>query len=159
MNLSDWFRKQLQTSAQGFVWGAEQVPVVRRMVQPPDGLGEWSAARHIYHLLYYEQTLALPSMQQWLGKACPVIDEAAEDLAWAQNRAAFESLEAEFLKVRAEQIALLANFDRSAWQTTRACVWGPVTLQWVVSKTYQHTAEHISDVMRLALFWDRYAAR
>jgi hypothetical protein len=26
-----------------------------------------------------------------------------------------------------------------------------------VSKTYQHTAEHINDVLRIALFWDFFA--
>ena len=36
--------------------------------------------------------------------------------------------------------------------------WGPVPLFWVVSKTYQHTAEHISDLLRIALFWDDFAA-
>jgi hypothetical protein len=32
--------------------------------------------------------------------------------------------------------------------------WGNVTLLWLVSKTFQHTAEHIHDVMSMALFWD-----
>ena len=35
--------------------------------------------------------------------------------------------------------------------------WGPIPLLWLVSKTYQHTNEHTSDVLRMALFWDYYA--
>ena len=35
-------------------------------------------------------------------------------------------------------------------------IWGPVTLSWVVSKTYQHTAEHTGDILRIALFWDSW---
>jgi hypothetical protein len=65
----------------------------------------------------------------------------------------------EFRKVRAEQIALLEKFDEAIWDTTCEAIWGPVTLLWVVSKTYQHTAEHTSDVMRIGLFWDMFASR
>lgn len=36
-------------------------------------------------------------------------------------------------------------------------MWGPVTLRWVVSKTYQHTFEHGSTIMRIALFWEGFA--
>ena len=60
--------------------------------------------------------------------------------------------------MRAEQIALLAKIDDAAWKTNREAVWEPVTLLWVVSKTYQHTAEHINDVMRIGLFWNMYLA-
>ena len=69
-----------------------------------------------------------------------------------------EGLLEKFRAVRTEQIALLPNFDEAVWNTAREAVWGPVTLLWVVSKTYQHTAEHINDVMRIGLFWDSYVA-
>ena len=38
VNPAQWFRDQLQASADGFVWGVEQVPVERRLVRPPAGL-------------------------------------------------------------------------------------------------------------------------
>jgi hypothetical protein len=158
MNLSEWFHDQLQASADGFVWGAEQVPFARRYVTPPPGLGEWTVARHVFHMVYYEQTIALPSMRQWLGEACPATDGLDEDVAWDNRQVDFDSLLAEFKKVRAEQIALLPKFDNRIWAVTREAVWGPVTLLWVVSKTYQHTAEHTNEAMRIALFWDRVAA-
>jgi hypothetical protein len=159
MNLLHWFHDQLRASADGFVWGAEQVPNARRFVQPPKGLGEWIAARHIFHMVYYEQTIALPSMQQWLGAECPSTDHLDEEVAWGEGQANFESLLAQFRLVRAEQVALLPKFDALAWETTREAVWGSVSLRWVVSKTYQHTAEHTNDVMRMALFWDAFEAR
>ena len=159
MYLSQWFHDQLQASADGFVWGAQQVPNARRLLQPPEGLGEWTAARHIFHMVFYEQTIALPSMRQWLGELCPSLDGLDEDVAWGEGKDDVESLLAEFKKVRTEQVALLPKFDDLAWNTTCEAVWGPVTLAWVVSKTYQHTAEHTNDVMRIALFWDRFVAR
>jgi hypothetical protein len=159
MNLNQWFHDQLQASAEGFVWGAEQVPSARRDLQPPEGLGEWTAARHIFHLWYYEQTIALPSMRQWLGDSVPA-EIPDEDVVWSESQPDVESLLTKFKKVRSEQIALLPKFNDTLWQESRQAVWPrPVTLLWVVSKTYQHTAEHINDVMRIALFWDSFAAR
>ena len=75
MNLSEWFRYQLQASGDGFVWAIEHLP---------------------------------------------------------------------------------SQFDDQLWHEPRETeFWGTVTLLWVVTKTYQHTSEHIHDVLRMALFWDR----
>lgn len=158
MDFTHWFQENLQTSANGFVWGTEQVLEARRYTQPPKGLGEWTVARHVFHLWYYEQTIALPSMQQWLGGTIPALEDSDEDIAWSKTQDRVESLLEKFRNVRAEQIALLPKFDSTDWNNTREAVWGPVTLLWVVSKTYQHTAEHINDVMRISLFWDAYLA-
>lgn len=158
MDTTQWFREQLQASADGFAWGAEQVPNSRQYTQPPKGLGEWTVARHVFHMLYYEQTLALPSMRQWLGEPCPVTDDLDEDKVWENRQSeSIENLLLEFREVRSEQIALLDKFDEAIWNTTREAVWGSVTLLFVVSKTFQHTAEHTSDVMRIGLAWDYFA--
>jgi hypothetical protein len=151
MNTTQWFQFQLQASGEGFVWGVEQVPSERRALLPPARFGEWTAARHVFHMLFYEQTIALPSMQQWLGGPLPV--DLDEDVAWTGENQDTDRLLARFKQVRAEQIALLPRFEAADWQSTREAVWGPRSLLWVVSKTYQHTAEHTHDVMRLALFW------
>ncbi|HSL29245.1 MAG TPA: DinB family protein, partial [Anaerolineales bacterium] len=95
-------------------------------------------------------------MQQWLGETIPSLDEEDEDLIWSETPDRVENLLEKFRAVRAEQISLLPEFDEAAWHATREAVWGPVTLLWVVSKTYQHTAEHTNDVMRIGLFWDSY---
>src|SRR5919106_1259877 len=116
---SQWFQEQLQNSANGFVSGTEQVPEARRYAQPPKGLGEWTVARHVFHLWYYEQTIALPSMQQWLGGTIPFLDDMDEDVDWSKTQETVESLLEKFKIVRAEQIALLPNFDDAVWNTTR----------------------------------------
>lgn len=110
-------------------------------------------------MLRYEATIALPSMRQWLGEPCPLPNDLDEDSDWDQRKVDIDSLLVEFQKVRAEQIALLPQFDNSTWTGIREAVWGPVTLLWVVSKTYQHTAEHTNDILRMALFWDMLEAR
>jgi hypothetical protein len=104
-------------------------------------------------MFFYEQNIALPSMYQWLGKPC-LVEGVPEEIAWGEGSDDIDSLLIEFKKVRDEQVQLLAKFDDQAWNSTCETIWGPVTLSWVVSKTYQHTAEHTSDILRLALFWD-----
>jgi hypothetical protein len=155
---STWFHEQLQNGADGFVWSAEQIPAARLYEQPPKALGEWSAARHVFHMMYYEKTIALPSMYQWLGGTVPPEDETAEDRVWADNQATMEDLLEQFKSVRSEQIALLPKFDSTVWNSTREALWGPVTLLWVVSKTFQHTAEHTNDIMQMSLWWDAFLA-
>ena len=120
MNTTQWFQFQLQASGEGFVWGVEQVPSERRALLPPAKLGEWTAARHVFHMLCYEQTIALPSMQQWLGRPLPV--DLDEDAAWNGENQDPDTLLARFRQVRAEQIALLPKFEEADWQATREAV-------------------------------------
>ena len=155
MNLAQSFQDKLQTSADSFAWGAEQVPPERRDVRPPLGLGKWTATRHVFHMMYYEHHVALPGMRQWLGGPRVGIKELQEKAAWGQGQDWARSLRG-FREVRDEQIALLAEFDDAAWDEERHTLWGPVTLRWVVSKTCQHTAEHASNVLQIALFWDHF---
>ncbi len=59
---------------------------------------------------------------------------------------------AEFKKLRAEQLALIQQFPEQAWSEERPAIWGSVTLQWVVTKTYQHTLEHTDEILRSYLW-------
>lgn len=155
MDLTQWFSTHLETSAEGFLWSVEQVPPERRLATPPKPLGEWNVARHVFHMLYYEQLVVLPSMKIWLGE--PFIltgEEYDEDASWGEGKDLTQMI-ADFRAVRAEQIILLPEFTEPQWEETRPTLWGDVTLKWVVTKTYQHTNEHTHDVLRMVLFWDR----
>ena len=44
MNTTQWFRDQLKASADGFVWGVEQVQDWRRQTLPRRRLGDWTVA-------------------------------------------------------------------------------------------------------------------
>jgi hypothetical protein len=159
MNPANWFRDKLQSTAEGFIWAIEQVPDNRlyRLPETPV-LGEWSAARHAYHMLHYERTYAIPSMGQWLGSPMPDPEGADEDAAW-QKEHELEDVLLEFMAIRAEQIALLTLFEDSDWEELRQTFWQGQTLHWILSKTLQHTAEHTHDVLSIALFWDHLKGR
>lgn len=154
-NPSQWFPEQLRTSGYGFVWAVKQVPIERQNELPPPQLGEWTAARHAFHLLYHEEHIALPRIKQWLGGYSPIVDRNAEERAWSRAQG-IESMLEKFLKLRLEQVKLASQFKDEEWNQTKEIQgWGRMSLHWVFSKNYQHTAEHIHDVLRLALFWDR----
>jgi hypothetical protein len=158
MDLSSWFTNQLNVGAEGFIWAVEQVPPERRLLTPPKLLGEWNAALHVFNMLYNEQNAVVPSMNIWLGRH-PTINEADfdEDAAWGEGQD-LQTLLTDFRRVRAAQLDLLPHFNDQLWHETRPTpFWGDVTLLWLVSKTFQHTAEHTNDVMRMALFWDAFA--
>jgi hypothetical protein len=84
-------------------------------------------------MLYYEQQLALPVMQHWLGAPAPSFETYDEDAAWDGHRE-YETMLAEFRTVRAAQIALLPQLDATAWEEPRDTGWGSVTLCWVVPR-------------------------
>jgi len=161
------FAAQLQSTADLFTWAALAIPDERRYVRPARPTEEWSAARHVFHMGIYEREVALPSMRLWLGGP-PVEDSLFlhEDDLWASEGQAisYDDLLASFREVRAEQIALLPQL-RAVWGETRRTVWyieglPPITPQWVIGKTLQHTAEHAGELLRFVLFWDfsEYAA-
>ena len=154
--ISQWFASQLSSSAEGLVWSARQISLARREQQPPAALGEWSAARHVFHMLFYEQHIALPGMRQWLGGPLPEIVD--EDPAWTGSEAHPHAAACLFRNSQPGYCPA-ASIWRRRLETWCHMNWGPVSFLWVVSKTYQHTAEHINDVLRIALFWDYFAAQ
>ena len=61
-NWASWFRAQLQSSADGFVWAFEQIaPELRDKLPPRPGyLGAWPPIRHMWHVALYERWLVIP---------------------------------------------------------------------------------------------------
>ncbi len=158
-HLAQWFHEQLQTSAANFVWAVEQVPVVRRTVAPLSPYGEWPVARHVFHMLHYEQHSALPLMRQWFSGRPFQRAPHDEDAAWG-TAPPLDRLLTQFQAIRAEQIAVVDRCEPGAWATIRDTEnWGPVTFQWFVSKTFQHTLDHTNAVLQIALFWDPWLYR
>lgn len=152
-----FFYNQLQSSATGLVWAAHQVPSDRWLQAPPAQLGTWSAARHLFHMAFYEETIALPSMRQWLGDPLPELETVNEDAAWDETAdRGILVLTQRFHTVRQAQVELTIQLSESAWDHILQTLWAPFPLRWVVTKTLQHTAEHTNDILRMALFWDAF---
>lgn len=159
MDLSQWFHQQLQVSMDGFLWAVELIPQDRLYQEPqPD---RWSAARIVYHMLSYEQRLALPSILQWTGGPLPVAssqlaDEMKEDYLWGDGQGhEVQKMLANFKSIRIRQLEALSQLSEQNWHEERETIWGQKPLKWVVTKTYQHTLEHTDELLKAHLFlWE-----
>src|SRR5581483_9557000 len=132
----------------------------RHYSSPPSG--RWSVARIAFHMERYDQLIGLPALRQWLGEPFAMSnltgsaegDAALEEADWNNREShSMQTVIAEFKELRADQLVLLQQFRESAWSEERETLWGPVTLQWVVTKTYQHTLEHTDEILRMYLWW------
>ncbi|GCE20239.1 DinB family protein [Dictyobacter kobayashii] len=167
MNYAQHFTHLLQTSCDDFIWAAQQIPVEKLLSVSPRHPDSWSVARNIFHLQFQEEKVVLPNMRLWLTDRAVY---AEQDDALIAHYAAFETLAQDeeaawsqqpeieaalkhFQAQRAIQIALLQEIDATAWEEKRATVWGKVTLRWAITKTYQHSVEHINDMLKPALYW------
>jgi DinB superfamily len=154
--ISQWFSDQLKSTQEGLTWSARQIPAERWLRQPPVLFGTWSAARHLYHMCFYEENIALPGMRIWLGDRWPGVDEDDEEKTWqALVETSLDGLCRKFNDIRQVQLELLPKYEVADWHRICPTGWGDVSLYWVVSKTFQHTAEHTYSIMSQALFWDR----
>ena len=154
MNLFQWFQDQLQASAEGLFGLHNKYEKHDNAFSHLKVSANGASRRHIFHMALYEQTYAFPSMRQWLGEAPPSLKGVDEDVAWGEGRDDIEIMLSEFKQLRIEQVALFPKYDVVHVEMSNKTFWERVTLSWVVSKTFQHTAEHTSDVMQIALFWD-----
>jgi hypothetical protein len=84
-----------------------QAPAVSRLAQPPGGLGERPALRHVFHRLDFERDVAQLSRHQRLGWPGAYDDGLDEDAAWAAEREwNTEGLLTGFSTVRAAELTL-----------------------------------------------------
>ena len=157
-NSSEWFRRQIEANTELIGWAAQQLSSERFSASPPSLLGEWPAARHLFHLLYYEREVALPSLRQWFGAPYPTFEGYDENAAFS-TAPPEDVVMRELQSVRAEQMALIAHADGEVWDEVRRTAWGDRSFYWVVSKTLQHGLEHANNILKIALLWEHYEER
>lgn len=158
----EWFRYQLRASGDGFVWSMRQLSIDRHNLLPPRPgyLGTWPAVRHLWHVTEYERMLTIPSMKQWLGGPKPDNDSWDDsDGAWERvpDKTANHLVE-QFQAVRHDQIEMLGQLQVDIWDENLDTLWGQKPLSMVVTKTFQHTYEHSDTVLRMGMWWDRFAS-
>lgn len=154
---AEQFYQLLRQSGEGFLWTLAQVPPEHRYLKPPgppDKLGEWSAARHLFHVVRYEQDV-VEIMRQWFDGHKPELSaEQNEEADWG-NGHEWEYLVSDFQNARQAQLDLIAIYDESSWDKVMdTLIWGHHPLRWLVTKTFQHTAEHTNYILQIVLRWD-----
>jgi hypothetical protein len=126
--------------------------------------GEWSASRLLFHLVFYEEKYAIPTLRHWLGDPHPKLDlifpdPTLEQSEWdrmddgdLQSGTLLERLR----DARTEQIEVLKAIPKDVLETELISTGlGAVSAIFVTTKTIQHTLEHGNDLYKNALYWER----
>lgn len=109
--------------------------------------------------MLYEDTEVIPTLREWLGGPPAVgVTDDEEDAAFAE-RPPLDDIRARFRALRELQVRLVRECATLAWDEPRETLWTPametpVAARWLRSKSLQHTAEHIHNVLCMALCWD-----
>ena len=163
---SDWLQEQLAHTLTLLEGAWASLPEERWAVLPPERIrrmSSWPAQLHLYHLYQYER-ITVGIAATWLEGGVP-LSEAEEAALVAPYRAQEEGWQqlsgaATMAGMREERQKLRAQLARATdWDTVRDVLFGTHNLRWVVAKSVQHTIEHTTTLMQLALFWERTGFR
>ncbi|MGC9778340.1 MAG: DinB family protein [Candidatus Heimdallarchaeota archaeon] len=169
----NFLAKQLEETAQILDWAMKLVPEERLLEIPPHSshskasedvkryFGSWSAYRIFFHLIHYEENVALPNMLLWLDKSQHIERKCGGETKAYQEalekRIDLETLLDSFHKVRKKQIDVINNIPDKLWIEKKPNTnWGNVTVEFIVTKSIQHTLEHGNKILRNVLFWDSH---
>jgi hypothetical protein len=118
----------------------------------PASDGGWGAIEHLAHLRDWEE-VALDRVRAVLGQDRPELPAFDDDL-WPierdySNRNA-ERMAAEFAQMRGDLVAAVERAPAAAWEREGIHgVAGPITLRWLLTRQYDHAADHIRQVRDL----------
>ncbi len=166
MNTKAFLANQLDQTAQIIEWSIDLFPEKRLIEIPPHStvsmksfFGEWSALRVLFHLIYYEETFALPSINHWIGGPIPSFPKSSqeEEREWDECERNLKLIN-RFLNNRKKQIETINNIDVRDWDKNKLVYYGhgKVSAHWMVAKTIQHTFSHGDMLLRKALYWDDF---
>lgn len=176
MNRKGFLAKQLEETAKIIEWAIKLIPENRLIEIAPhkdhpkasEGMkryfGLWPAYRLLFHLTFYEENYALPTMKHYLGEPHPDVDiifpkmemEDAEFEKEVKKGINLQLLIKRFHSVRKEQLEVLKKIKEEDWTEEKVKTgFGKVSLEFTTSKTIQHTLEHGDSILRNALYWKR----
>jgi hypothetical protein len=174
MRSQEFLAKQLKSTAEIMEWvislftedRLNEFPPHKNHPKAPDWaityLGEWSALRVLFHLVYYEEVFALPSMRECIGESKATLPDnsSKEEEEWIKGVIVTELLE-RFRNARDEQIAIVTAASNKELNDKRMKYFGhgKVSISWLVTKTIQHTFDHGGKLLRKALYWDDFLNR
>ncbi|MCY4008178.1 MAG: DinB family protein [Anaerolineaceae bacterium] len=159
-----WLQEQLAHSL-GMLEGAwAALPEERYSALPPGRLAKlssWPAQLHLYHLYIYER-ITVDYAAYWLpdGAAASEAEQAEHIRLWQGQEEDWQQLSAAetWAEMQAQRQELLARLAGAAdWDARYDVFWGEQNLRWVAAKCFQHTLEHTTTLLQLAIFWDRFA--
>ena len=158
-----WLQEQLARSLTMLEGAWAALPEERRAVLPPGGLAKlssWPAQLHLYHLYIYER-ITVDYAAYWLadGARLSEAEDAEHVRLWQGQEQDWQQLGADetmaqLSGLRQELLTGLAQAPD--WDARHDVFWGEQNLRWIAAKCFQHTLEHTTTLLQLAIFWDRF---
>jgi len=151
-------QERLTFAVEELIWAAQQIPTGRQHVIPLPVFGEWSVARIVFHISWYDANVILPIASAWPNSADIPSDTADETQAWEASQqsvmALIDTIQADHQQI----IAVVRERSPEQLQTMAQTSWGEVTLSWVLHHLYQTLLEHTNTLLSMGLYWDQYLA-
>ena len=102
--------------------------------------------------------------QFWLEDGKPLTDAEEAELVrpYREQEKRWQQLSGTetMAGMRSQRQALLAQLARTSdWDSIHDTLVGDHNLRWVMAKCFQHTLEHTTTLLQLAIFWDRSGFR
>ncbi len=157
---SAWIQKQLAHSVTMLAGAWAAIPAERRTQVPPEHMGwvsTWPAQRHLYHLYIYERiTVDYAAFLQADGTPLTEAQDAEHERLLTGQAADWPQLRAAELLAgwRENRQELLARLARATNWEARQPYWDNQDLNTITAECWQHTLEHTTTLLQLALFWD-----
>jgi DinB superfamily len=146
-------------------WALCSVPQERWTAQPPANLGVWPAFRHARHLALRERHLTLPAVSSVLDPSQTLDSAEFErlDSAWECQVPDVDELLRGLAETRFELLQRLEAAPDAAWHTSLPepsplPSAAPLRLDTLLLRARQHELEHLAEIWRVALYWDRVAS-
>ena len=157
---SAWIQEQLARSASMLEVAWAAIPAERLQATPPERLAwvsDWPAQRHLYHLYIYER-ITVDYAAFWLPDGAPlsVAQDAEHERLLSGQAADWQQLSAAETLAgwREHRQELLASLARATNWEARQPYWENQDLHTIAAECWQHTLEHTTTLLQLALFWD-----
>ena len=139
MSSKNELASRLEQTGSIICWTVSNVPSDRLMEPPPPGkhpnsykgfktyFGEWPALPQLFHLTFYEEIYAVPTMEHWLGGPHPFVDLIFPD----------PELE-ERLRRDEVRLNLMRDIPEELWRVEKVETGlGTVSAEFVVTKAIQ----------------------
>ena len=157
---SAWLQEQLAHSLTMLAGAWAAIPAERRTQVPPERLAwvsRWPAQRHLYHLYIYER-ITVDYAAFWLADGTPLTEAQGEehDCLLTRQEEDWQKLSAAEMMAgwRYYRQELLARLARAENWEARQPYWDHQDLRTIAAECFQHTLEHTTTLLQLALFWD-----
>jgi len=152
------YTSRLTFAGNEFIQVATQIPTGRHHVIPLPVFGEWSVARILFHMVWYETNVIWPLISNWGEQDTLSVDADDEAKAWQASQQAVPTLIVMLEDIHGKIVRHVGTLTVDQLAEEGRTPWGQVQLGWVLLHLHQILLEYTSTLLSMVLYWDQYLA-